>query len=126
MLAFLKAIFFNPKMAAVLASLHIGRPDLADDLIDICMRESATIQTKAEMKRKAVYEGIVSLRGFWPMFWMSKGNPCMKTAVRWSICCIKGWMKISVPSWVTLPHAPMENRSPKASVVRICEKSRIN
>lgn len=38
--AFFKALFINPKTAVIFASLYIGRPDLVDDLIDICMRES--------------------------------------------------------------------------------------
>ena len=39
-LAILKTFVLSPKVAALMASLQIGRPYLADDLIDICMRES--------------------------------------------------------------------------------------
>jgi len=39
MLSFLNSII-SPKIAALIASLVIGRPDLADDLVSICRRES--------------------------------------------------------------------------------------
>jgi len=37
--AFLK-LFSNPKVAAYVAAFLFGRPELADDLVDICKRES--------------------------------------------------------------------------------------
>lgn len=47
MFSFFKAWAISPKMAALIASLHIGRPDLADDLVDICMRESRCTKVEA-------------------------------------------------------------------------------
>lgn len=45
MLSFLN-VLINPKIAALIASLYIGRPDLADDLIAICNRESRCTEVK--------------------------------------------------------------------------------
>ena len=49
MFLYIKALFIslsNPKIAAILASIYIGRPDLADDLVDICQRESKCLPIK--------------------------------------------------------------------------------
>ncbi len=49
MLSFLNSII-SPKIAALMAALYIGRPDLADDLASICNRESrCTVVAKHEI-----------------------------------------------------------------------------